>query len=254
MTTSYLRTSDIAHELGVHVNTIRNYETWGYLPEVSRGENGYRRYTAVHLHQARLISLTLKWPYLGSRVPLVDLVKSAARYDFGTALELAYAYLTQIRTAHASAEVAIEFLEQWASGQVMDTSSQKMTISQTAQHLNVTVDMLRNWERNGLIDIPRDAVNQYRLYGANEFARLRVIRQLVQTGYSLMAISRMLQQVDAGKTDNLRAALKLPPEESANEAIDIMSDHWLSSLDELEQRAQAIIQQLSHMITLARTP
>lgn len=248
MTSVYLRTSDIAQELGIHVNTLRNYETWGYLSEVPRGQNGYRHYTAVHLEQARLAHLSLQWPYLGDRTLLVSLVKSAAHQDFGTALEQAYTYLAQIRTARASAEVAVEFLEHWAAGHLIDTSSQKMTISQAAQHLNVTVDSLRNWERNSLIEIPRDPANQYRLYGANEFARLRVIRQLVQTGYSLMAISHMLQQVDAGKTAHLRAALELPPQDSANEAIDVISDHWLSSLDELEQRAQAIIQQLSHMI------
>jgi hypothetical protein len=47
--------------------------------------------------------------------------------------------------------------------------------------------------------------------------------------------------------------LELPPVESANEAIDIMADHWLSSLQELEQRAQGIIQQISRLIELARS-
>jgi hypothetical protein len=68
-----------------------------------------------------------------------------------------------------------------------------------------------------------------------------------------MAILRMLQQFDAGHKDNLRAALELPPEQSANEAIDVMADHWLSSLVELEERAQAIIQQIDHIIRLAHT-
>jgi hypothetical protein len=51
----------------------------------------------------------------------------------------------------------------------------------------------------------------------------------------------------------LRAALELPREESANEAIEIMADRWLSSLLELEQRAQAIIQQIGYMIKLAHS-
>jgi DNA-binding transcriptional MerR regulator len=254
MTSTILRTSDIAKELGIHTNTLRNYERWGYLPAIPRGKNGYRHYSTLHQEQARLVCLALQWPYLGDRALLVALVKSAAHNEFGLALELAYDYLARIRIARTATEVALEFLEQWAAGQLIDTSTQKLTISQTAQYLNITVDTLRNWERNGLIEIPRHPVNQYRLYSAAHFARLRVIRQLVQTGYSLMAISRMVQQVDAGKTDNLRAALELPPQDSANEAIDVMSDHWLSSLEELEQRAQAIIGQLSHMITLAQIP
>lgn len=46
--------------------------------------------------------------------------------------------------------IVIAYLS-WAAGHVLDMSPQKMTISQAAQYLNVTVDMLRNWERNGLI-------------------------------------------------------------------------------------------------------
>ncbi len=251
MASRHLRTTDIAKDLGVHVNTVRLYETRGFLPAIPRGKNAYRQCSAMHLEQARLAHLTLRWPYLGDRALLVDLVKSAARDDFGRAMELAYQYLARIWVARAYAEVAVEYLERWAVEHVLDTSPQKMSISQAAQHLNVTVDMLRNWKRNGLIEVPRDPSNQYRLYGAAEFGRIRVIRTLVQSGYSLMAILRMLQQFDAGNTDNLRAALELPRDESANEAIEIMADHRLSSLLELEQRAQAIIQQIGHMIELA---
>jgi DNA-binding transcriptional MerR regulator len=253
MASRHLRTSDIAKDLGVHANTVRLYESQSYLPAIPRGKNGYRQYSAMHLEQARLAHLTLRWPYLGDRTLLINLVKSAACDDFGRAMELAYEYLAQVRVAETYAEVALEFLERWAAGHLLDTSPQKLSISQAAQHLNVTVDMLRNWERNGLIEVPRDPSNQYRLYGAAEFERIRVIRMLVQSGYSLMAILRMLQQFDAGKTDNLRAALELPREESANEAIEIMADRWLSSLLELEQRAQAIIQQIGHMIELAHS-
>jgi DNA-binding transcriptional MerR regulator len=132
----------------------------------------------------------------------------------------------------------------------MDTAPQTMYIRDAAAHLDVSVDMLRNWERNGLITIPRDPDNHYRLYGSTEFGRLRVIRMLVQCGFSLMAILRMLNQFDQGATDNLRDALNLPPEESINENIEVIADHWLESLIELEKRAQAIIDQIGLIITL----
>ena len=63
MTSGYLRTSQIAKELGVHVNTIRLYEADGLLPAIPRAANGYRQYTAMHLEQARLVHLSLRWPY-----------------------------------------------------------------------------------------------------------------------------------------------------------------------------------------------
>lgn len=251
MTSRPMRTSDIAREVGVHLNTIRLYEAEGLLPTIPRAKNGYRQYTTRHLEQARLVRLALRWPYLGDKAPLVELVKNAAGGDPGMAMELAYKHLAYVRVERTYAEAAIEFLERWAAGHFLDTPRQRVQISQAALHLNVSVDMLRNWERNGLLEIPRDPSNQYRLYGTAEFGRIRVIRTLVQAGYSLMAILQMLRQFDAGKTDNLRAALNLPPE--ADEKIEAIADRWLSSLIELEQRAQAIIRQLGRIIELAHS-
>ncbi len=248
MASRYLRTSDIAKDLGVHVNTVRLYETDGLLPDIPRGANGYRQYTAMHLEQARLIHLALRWPYLGDKASLVELVKCAGRGDLGMAMELSYKYLAHVRVERTFAESAIEFLERWAAGHLMDTPRQRVHISKAAQHLNVTTDILRNWERNGLINVPRDPANQYRLYGTAEFGRLRVIRTLVQSGYSLMAILRMLLLFDAGKTDDLRTALDVPRDD---EEIQTIADHWLSTLIELEQRAQAMIRQISLMIDMA---
>jgi DNA-binding transcriptional MerR regulator len=248
MAPRHLRTSEIAKALGVHVNTIRLYETWGFLPEIPRGPNGYRQFSPMHLEQARLVHLALRWPYLGDKALLLDLVKRAASGDLGMAMELAYKYLAHVRMEKTAAEAAVEFLERWAAGHVFDTPRQRVRISTAARHLNVTVDMLRNWERNGLLDVPRDPANRYRLYGTAEFGRLRVIRTLVQAGYSLMAILRMLRQFDAGNTDDLRGALDRPRDD---EEIQTIADRWLSTLSELEQRAQAIIRQLGRMIELA---
>ena len=79
-----------------------------------------------------------------------------------------------------------------------------MTQRQLADHLGVTVDQLRNWERNGLLTVPRDPETGYRLYGAREIGRLRVVRMLRQGGYSMMAILRMFLRFDAGQIELLR--------------------------------------------------
>jgi len=247
----HIRTTDIARELGVHVNTIRLYEEWGFLPPIPRGSNGYRLYTPIHLEQARLAHMAARWPYIVTDKDLLgNLVRSAANDDLGMAMELAYQYLAHVRVERTLAEAAVEFLERWAAGHLMDSSRQKMHIQQAAQHLNVTVDMLRNWERNGLINVPRDPENGYRLYGSAEFGRLRVIRTLVRSGYSMMAVLQMMRQFDAGKTDNLRDALNVPRGDSADEHIEVVADRWLTSLVDLEERAQATIRQISHMIEL----
>ncbi len=243
-----LRTHHIAKELGVHVNTVRLYETWGFMPAIPRSKNGYRAYSTLHLEQARLVRLTLQWPYIGDKTMLIDLVKSAGNGDLGMAMELAYKYLAVVRVERTIAESALEFLERWATGHLLESPRRPLHISEAAQHLNVTVDMLRNWERNGLIAVPRDPANHYRLYGTAEFGRIRVIRTLVQAGYSLLAILQMFLHFDAGDIDNLRDALHVPREE--DEFIQVITNRWMESLAELEVRAQSIIRQIGRMIEM----
>ncbi len=245
MSAKFLRTSEIASGVGVHPNTVRLYEEWGFLPPIPRSPSGYRRFTAVHREQMRLARIALQWPYPGGKDVVVDLVKQAAAGNLGDALELAYRFLSQVQAEQALAETAVTFLEQWAQGQRVDTTKRPLQIGKAAAKLAVSTDMLRNWERNSLLTVPRHPQNGYRLYDAPEIGRIRVIRMLRQAGYSMMAILRMLRQFDAGDTKNLRQALDTPnPEED----IYYFTDNWLTTLAETEQRAQAIIRQLNAMI------
>lgn len=248
MTLEFLRTSDIAKATGVHPNTVRLYEEWGYLPRIPRSKSGYRLFTPGHLEQMRLARIALQWPYPGGKGPVTDLVQSAAQGDFGHAMECAYQYLANVRAERAHAEAAVEFLEHWAQGRAIDVSPRPVYIRQAARQLGVTTDMLRNWERNGLIDVPRDPANGYRWYGPAELGRIRVIRMLRQSGYSLMAILRMLLQFNADRGANLRQALDTPRQD---EDVHSVADRWLSTLMDQEQRALDIIQQLARMIAVA---
>jgi DNA-binding transcriptional MerR regulator len=249
MSAEFLRTSDIAKAIGVHPNTVRLYEEWGYLPPVPRSPSGYRLFTPQHLEQMRLARIALQWPYPGGKAPVTDLVQSAAHGDLGHAMECAYQYLANVRAERAHAEAAAEFLERWAQGNVIDVTAHPLYIRQAARQLGVTTDMLRNWERNGLLDIPRDPANGYRRYGPAEMGRIRVIRMLRQAGYSLMAILRMLLQFDRDRTANLRQALDTP---RPDEDVYSVADRWLSTLANEEQRALDIIQQLARMIAAAQ--
>jgi DNA-binding transcriptional MerR regulator len=244
-----MRTHHLAKALGVHVNTIRQYEAQGFIAPVPRAGNGYRQYQPIHLEQARLAHMTIRWPYLGDKTRLIDLVQQAAAGDLGMAMELAYQYLAHVRMERTYAEAAIAFLERWAAGYPVEPPRRQVNIREAARRLNVTTDMLRNWERNGLIDVPRDPANGYRLYGTAEFGRLRVIRTLVQSGYSLMAVLQMLNRFDRGERENLRDALAVEPD--GDETLWVIADRWHDSLIALEERAQSIIRQLSRMIEMA---
>jgi DNA-binding transcriptional MerR regulator len=98
--------------------------------------------------------------------------------------------------------------------------------------------VIRNWERNGLILVPRNPYNNYRLFGKRETERMWIIRMLSRAGYSHMAILRMFLELDAGNTRDLKKVLDTPRED---EDIFSAADHWLTTLHEQEALAQRVI-------------
>jgi DNA-binding transcriptional MerR regulator len=251
MKPQHYSTLQVARAAGVHPNTVRMYEVWGFLPSVPRAPNGYRRYAEFHLDQMRLARTALhgSWPGPSIRESALTLVRRSASGDLGGALEQAYRHLALVQAERALAEGAAKLLERWAQGSAIDTSTKPLRIKDAAKLLGVTSDMLRNWERNGLLKVPRDPHSHYRAYGAAELDRVRVIRTLSRAGYSIMAILRMLRRLDAGERHNLRKVLDTPgPHEDAFSA----ADQWLSALQSQEQRANDMIVQLEAMIRKKR--
>lgn len=242
-----LSTSKIAKIVGCHPNTVRMYEAWGLLPPVPRAANGYRLYTEDHLYQMKLArtALNTPWPGKNIRSAAFALIQQSAVGDLGGALESAYRYLVLIQSERNQAEMATELVSRWSQGFPTDSTSHNLRMREAANHLNVTSEQLRNWERNGLIDVPRDPHNGYRLFGAPELARARVIRVLRNANYSLMSIYRMLNQLDSDSTTNIKQALDTPrPDEDVFHA----TDHWLSTLDEIEQTARKMIEIIEEWI------
>ena len=248
----FLRTSDIARAVGVHPNTVRLYEEWGFLPPIRRSASGYRLFTEAHLDQMRLARTALHGPWPGRKIKqsALALVRQAASGDLGGALELAYNHLALVQAERAQAEAAVELLERWVAGTAADATAKPLQIGQTAKLLDVTADMLRSWERDGMIRVPRNPRNGYRLYGAAEIGRLRVLRMLRRAGYSTMAVLRMLRHLDQGRREDLRQVLDSPP---PDEDVYSAADRWLSTLAALEQHAAGLIVQLEEMIRKQQT-
>jgi DNA-binding transcriptional MerR regulator len=242
---TYLRTSDIARAVGVHPNTVRLYEEWGFIPPVPRTRSGYRMYSLEHLEVMRLARTALHHPYPGGKGPVLELVARAVEGDLEGALRVAHEYVEQIGVERAHAEAAADLLEGWASGALPEGPPKQLRISEMARLLGATRDALRNWERNGLVRVPQHPGNRYRLYGPAEVNRLRVIRVLRSAGYSTMAILRMLLQLDSGTRADLRRVLETPgPEED----VWTCADRWLTTLSEQEARARQVTEQLEAMI------
>jgi DNA-binding transcriptional MerR regulator len=236
----YLRTSDLARAVGVHPNTVRRYEEWGLLPPVERSANGYRRFTQHHLDCLRVAHLIFSSNYPGKalRQSASHIIQNAVAGDWHQTLQAAQAHRLLVKTEQAQAETAVKLLEWWATNTPSETGGPTMQIGQAAQRLHVSIDVLRNWERNGFITVPRDPQNGYRLYSGVEISRLHVIRLLARAGFSHMAILRMLLQLDGGNTATLRQSLDTP---TPDEDVYTASDRWLSTLANQAQLAERLI-------------
>ena len=240
MAKPFLRTSDLARAVGVHPNTVRRYVEWGLLPPVERTPTGYRRFTQHHLDCLRLARLiyTAAYPGRGLRQSGLKVIQVAVTGDMPGALEQALDHLALVQAERRQADTAATLLERWVEGMAAEPAGPTLRIGEAARLLDATTYMLRNWERNGLIAIPRDPQNGYRLYGPKEISRLRVIRMLGKAGYSHMAMLRMFLELDRGETRDLRRALDTP---RPDEDIFSAADRWLSTLAEQEERARQAV-------------
>ena len=242
-----LRTSDLARAVGIHPNTVRLYEAWGILPPVPRSPSGYRCFSQLHLDQLRLVRQAMALTWIGGalRKTALEMIHLSAQGDSGGALELAYRVLVLVQAERAPAEAAAAYLQHWARGGMADATSTPLRIGQVSRLLEVSLDRLRDWERDGLIRVPRDPHNGYRLYCAAEIGRLRVIRSLCRARYSHMAILRMLLQLEQDSTVDLRQSLDTP---RPDEGVIYVTDQLLSTLVQAEDHARQAITILESML------
>jgi DNA-binding transcriptional MerR regulator len=248
MTRKYLRTSDLARAVGVHPNTVRKYADWGLIPPVERTSTGYRLFTQQHLDCLRLARLIYAAPYPGRgfRALGSEIIQRAVVDDWQSALEKAHEHLALVQAELKNADDAANLLEHWAQNMAADPSDETpISIREASKILGVSIDVIRNAERNGLITVPRNSYNNYRLFGKREIERLRIIRMLSRAGYSHMAILRMFLELDRGNTRDLKKTLDTP---RPDEDIFTAADRWLTTLHAQEQMARQVIELIEEMI------
>lgn len=231
-------TSQIARFAGVHPNTIRLYERLGFITAPKRRPNGYRVFTELHVSQVRFVRAALKVELVhnGLRREVLAIIDAMARQSYGEALELTERRIGHLRRERAAAEEALRqvrgLLEQ--AGEP-DASGEELMLTrkQAAARLDTTIDTLRNWEMNGLLQVRR-RVNGYRVYTAADINRLSIIRALRTANYSLASILRLLGALDRDAAADIGRVLDSPDPE---DEIMTVCDRLLTSLDAAERNA-----------------
>lgn len=253
MATKHLRTSELARSVGIHPNTVRLYVEWGLVPPVERSPAGYRLFDQRHLDCLRLARLIYAAEYPGRYLRALgnEIIQRAVVEDWSGALEKAHEHLASVRAEKELANAAAVLLEHWAQNREAGTDEEALAIGEVAKQLGASLDMIRNWERNGLIRIPRNPYNGYRRFGKKDIERLRIIRMLSRSGYSHMAILRMFLVLDGGNTSDLKRVLDTPRED---EDILTAADHWLTTLDGQERMAGQVIQFIEELLSKRDLP
>lgn len=239
-----LSTSKIARTVGCSLTTVRLYEQWGLIPPARRSPAGYRLFEPFHLDQMKLAWGLMHWPYPGGKAAVEELVRAAARGELDEANARAAAYLGRIRAEIAHVHAAIDALERLARGERPAALPAPLSMRQVWTLLDLTRDELRSWERNNLLRVARDPRSGYRLYGAEQIARLRVIRMLRRAGFGLLSVLQALNRLDAGQLEAARAVFTAPED---SEDILHVADRWLEMLCGREAAALRALEQLDEM-------
>lgn len=238
-------TSDVAKIIGIHPNTVRLYEELGLITRPERKVNGYRVFMDYHLIQFRIARLAFQVEVLqnGLRKQAAAIVKMCASGDIDKALLLTDNYLRQIAEEKQNAETSIQIAEQILSGHTLISDDLLLTRKQTALYLHITIDTLRNWERNGLLE-ETEMQNGCRVYTSRDLERLIIIKSLRCANYSISAILRMLYTMSLNPKASIREVIDTP---RPDDDILTACDHLLSSLEQARENGEQIITLLSDL-------
>jgi Trp operon repressor len=84
------------------------------------------------------------------------------------------------------------------------------------------------------------------MYGQKEIDRAKVIRTLRMANYSMMAILRMLKDIDTQNREN--EILKIISTPQPDEDMVYATDRWILTLYETEKNAKELITRVKRMI------
>lgn len=242
-------TSQIAALFELHPNTIRLYEELNFISKPERKQNNYRVFTDEHLKQIEIIRIALNAEVLQNelRKQAIKIIQSVADRDLEKALRFVEHYIKNIEREIQFSTEAVLVVKSIISNTILIRKKVLFTRKQAADNLHITIDTLRNWELNGLIEIKRKQ-NGYRAYDETDMQILTIIRELRTANYSLSAILRMLNALRRNHDIDVEKVLNTPEN---GEFIISVCDKLKSSLNSVKSDA-FLLQKKVHSMTCLR--
>ncbi len=164
-------------------------------------------------------------------------------------MEYAHIYLQVITNEYNIAKKTANILQNWTQPENPFASSKKegyISRKDVANMLGITIETVRNWERNNLIFSNLKGEYGEALYKNTDLDRINIIYMLRQAGYSIVAIHHSLSMYDKGQMDMVLPALHI----QAPEELISVGDRWQYELSKLLCAAKEIQPIFKEMMTL----
>ncbi|MGC6769955.1 MerR family transcriptional regulator [Enterococcus sp. LJL128] len=241
-------TAQLAKLYNIHPNTIRLYEHSGYISTADRKGNNYRMFTDIHVQQLKICRCIFGYPYTNRslRKAGIAVMTLSAEKNWNAGIKAAARYLCLINQEIVLAQSTAKALQDWAvasKDQSLTAAEPSLSRKKLANYLGVTVETIRNWERNRLIFSAGIGRKKETLYAENDLDRIKIINMLIRVGYSIAAIHRSLSMNDQGEVLSVSTALNNPEYDELVSA----GDRWLYELTRLGEAAQFIIPAFEEM-------
>jgi len=202
-----MRTIDLAREVGLSAQQVRNYEAMGLLPVAERDASGYRRYTPRHLDALLTVRAMIAARYHATSIEAA--MRAAHVGDADTVLALVDARHAALDRERRQVELTLEAIRTLQVGASSRPGSHRphgLTIGEAAAAIGVQPSALRFWESEKLLCPAREAHNGYRRYDRHEMKRLEVVVLLRRANYRFDAIRSVLDELSLDRPESsLRA-------------------------------------------------
>ena len=232
---------EISAKTGVKAGTIRFYEKLGFLEPVARMSNQYRIFNEHHVYQIRVCSLVFGgFVNKHLRKISMDIIFAARDWDLEAYDRASWNYLQAVEQDITRTQKAVSIVTKQIEQDEKD--EREYSKKEVAQLLGVTPETIRNWERNGLL--ARKQAYSRQLYRLDEIRRMYMIRFLLDTGYSCMAILRFLTAYDAELNQKATGFLLGTVEDKE---LQSRTDQYLKSLTKARTQADTLCHLLVDM-------